>query len=167
MRLPVLQYPDPKLNTLAVPVTEFDEALKKLTSDMAETMYRLDAVGLAATQVDRHIRLIVIDVSKEQNQLIALVNPEVIESSEKNKLQEGCLSVPGIMAKLDRAEKIKVKAQNLEGGAFEFEAAGLLSLCVQHEIDHLNGKVFVQYLSPLKQAMIRKKLAKQRRAHNR
>jgi peptide deformylase len=161
--LKILQYPDKRLHTVAQPIKTVDDEIRRLAADMAETMYAAPGVGLAATQVDRHIRMIVIDVSEEKNRLLVLVNPVILAKDGEVVHEEGCLSVPGIYENVTRAEQIKVRATNLEGQGFEFEADGLLAICVQHEIDHLDGKVFVEYLSRLKQDRIRSKLVKQQR----
>lgn len=161
--LKILQYPDRRLHTLAEPVTEVTDAIRRLAADMAETMYAAPGVGLAATQVDRHIRMIVIDVSEEKNDLKVFINPEILERDGEVCHEEGCLSVPGIYEKVSRAEHVRVRAQNAEGQLFEQEAHDLLATCLQHEIDHLNGRVFVEYLSRLKQDRIRNKLLKQQR----
>lgn len=162
--LPILRYPDPRLKKVAQPVTRFDDTLVKLTKDMAETMYEAPGVGLAATQVDVHKRVIVVDVSEEKNNLIVFVNPEVIGHSEASKTyEEGCLSVPGIYEKVDRPDTVRIRAQDVKGEFFELDCDGLLAVCIQHEIDHLNGKVFVEYLSQLKQTRIKTKLKKSER----
>jgi peptide deformylase len=161
--LNILEFPDPRLRTQAQPVTQFDAALKKLSEDMLETMYAAPGIGLAASQVDRHIQILVLDVSEEKNAPMTIVNPRIIERAGSQTCQEGCLSVPGIFADVDRAERIRVAAQDLTGQAIEIEADGLLAVCIQHEMDHLIGKLFVDYLSPLKRDMVRKKLEKQRR----
>ena len=161
--LKILHYPDPRLHTVAKPVTEFDDALRRLATDMAETMYAAPGIGLAATQVDRHIRMIVVDISEEKNRLITLVNPRIVMKEGEAVREEGCLSVPGIYDKVTRAEHIRVQARNPAGEPFELDAGGLLAVCIQHEIDHLDGKVFVEYLSRLKQTRIRHKLQKQAR----
>ncbi|MDD3528534.1 MAG: peptide deformylase [Gallionellaceae bacterium] len=161
--LKILQYPDKRLHTVAKPIETVDDTIRRLAADMAETMYAAPGVGLAATQVDHHLRLIVIDVSEEKNRLLTLVNPVILAKDGESVHEEGCLSVPGIYEKVTRAEHIQVRAQGLDGQHFEFEAEGLLAVCVQHEIDHLNGKVFVEYLSRLKQDRIRTKLVKQQR----
>ncbi len=161
--LPILEYPDPRLHTVAKPVTVFDEALRKLAADMAETMYEAPGVGLAATQVDQHIRMVVIDVSETKDQLKVLINPEILwASDERVECEEGCLSVPGIYDAVTRPAAVKVRAFDLGGQAFEFECEGLLAVCVQHEMDHLDGKVFVEYLSRLKQERVRTKLKKRK-----
>lgn len=161
--LPILRYPDPRLHTVAAPVTEVDDRIRKLVADMAETMYEAPGIGLAATQVDVHRRIVVIDVSEDKSGLMALINPEILERSGEQVCEEGCLSVPGIYEKVSRAERVKVRALNENGESFEFEADGLLAVCVQHEIDHLDGKVFVEYLSQLKLGRIKSKLAKKAR----
>ncbi len=161
--LNILRYPDARLHKLAAPVTVFDEALKKLVADMAETMYAEPGIGLAATQVDVHQQVIVIDASERRDSLIVLVNPEIVESSGVSDIEEGCLSVPGIYELVERAERVKVRAHDQNGKQFTLEAQGLLSVCIQHEMDHLKGKVFVEHLSHLKQQRIRAKLNKQLR----
>lgn len=162
--LPILRYPDPRLYKVAKPVTNVDDRIKTLVKDMAQTMYDAPGVGLAATQVDVHERVIVIDVSEEGNELLVLINPEITyKSPETQVYEEGCLSVPQVYDEVTRAAEIKVKALNENGEEFEFEADGLLAVCVQHEIDHLDGKVFVEYLSRLKQERIKTRLRKQQR----
>ncbi len=162
--LPILRYPDPRLHKIAKPVITFDERLKKLVADMAETMYEAPGVGLAATQVDVHERVIVIDVSETRDELRVLINPEIVwASDEKQVYDEGCLSVPGIYDGVERPARVRVKAVDAEGKALEFEADGLLAVCVQHEMDHLMGKVFVEYLSPLKRNRIKTRLQKEER----
>lgn len=161
--LPILNYPDPRLHTVAKPVAEFNADLKRLVQDMRDTMYDAPGIGLAATQVDRHIQVIVIDTSKEQNDLLVLINPKILTQSGTQTYEEGCLSVPGIYETVTRAEKITVEAQNAEGKTFTLEAEGLLSVCIQHEMDHLKGKVFVEYLSPLKRNRIKTKMVKHAR----
>lgn len=161
--LPILRYPDARLHKLAVPVTVFDENLKKLVRDMAETMYTAPGVGLAATQVDVHKQVIVVDVSERRDSLVVLVNPEIVEAWGVSDIEEGCLSVPGVYDTVERAERIRVRGWDQNGNAFTLEAQGLLSVCIQHEMDHLKGKVFVEYLSQLKQTRVRAKLAKQQR----
>ncbi len=159
--LSILTWPDPRLKTIAAPVSRFDARLATLAADMAQTMYDAPGVGLAATQVDVHERLVVIDISEQKNDLRILVNPEIIWKSETNSIyEEGCLSVPETYDEVERAAQIKVKAQDLKGEVYTFEAEGLLAVCVQHELDHLLGKVFVEYLSPLKQGRIKTKLKK-------
>lgn len=167
-KLNILRYPDARLHKIAKPVTVFDERLKTLIADMAETMYDAPGVGLAATQVDVHERLVVIDVSEEGNQLIAFVNPEIIWSSEEKRVyDEGCLSVPGIYDGVERPSEVKVRALDANGQPFEMHCKDLLAVCIQHEIDHLNGKVFVEYLSPLKRNRIKTKLQKEEREQQR
>ena len=161
--LNILRYPDVRLHKVAAPVTVFDEALKKLVADMAETMYAAPGIGLAATQVDVHKQVIVVDVSERRDSLVVLVNPEIVEATGESDIEEGCLSVPGIYELVERAERVKVRAHDQNGKAFTLEAQGLLSVCIQHEMDHLQGKVFVEHLSQLKQQRIRAKLAKQLR----
>lgn len=161
--LNILRYPDARLHKTAVPVTVFDEPLKKLIRDMAETMYAAPGVGLAATQVDVHKQVIVVDVSERHDSLVVLVNPEIVEASGVSDIEEGCLSVPGVYDAVERAERVKVRAFDQNGNPFTLEAQGLLAVCIQHEMDHLKGKVFVEYLSPLKQQRVRAKLAKQLR----
>ena len=161
--LNILRYPDARLHKVAAPVTVFDESLKKLVADMAETMYAAPGIGLAATQVDVHKQVIVIDVSERRDSLVVLINPEIVETSGVSDIEEGCLSVPGIYETLERAERVKVRAHDRNGNAFTLEAQGLLAVCIQHEMDHLKGKVFIESLSQLKQQRIRAKLAKQLR----
>lgn len=161
--LPILRYPDPRLHTVAAPVTRVDDGIRRLIADMAETMYEAPGIGLAATQVDVHKRIVIVDVSEDRSGLMALINPEILERDGEQVHEEGCLSVPGIYEKVTRAERVKVRALNEKGESFEFEADGLLAVCVQHEIDHLDGKVFVEYLSQLKLGRIRSKLAKKAR----
>ena len=161
--LNILRYPDARLHKSAVPVTVFDEGLKKLVRDMAETMYAAPGVGLAASQVDVHKQVIVIDVSERHDSLVVLVNPEIVDASGVSDIEEGCLSVPGVYDIVERAERVKVRAFDQNGNPFTLEAQGLLAVCIQHEMDHLKGKVFVEYLSQLKQQRVRAKLAKQLR----
>ncbi len=161
--LPILIYPDERLHKVAKKVETITEPIQKLIEDMAETMYAAPGVGLAATQVNAHVRIIVIDVSESHDQLLVLINPELIHSEGESKCEEGCLSVPGIYDKVERAEKIEVKALNRNGGVFRLKAEGLMSVCIQHEMDHLLGKVFVERLSHLKQVRIRAKLKKRLR----
>ncbi len=161
--LQILHYPDARLHTVAKPVDRFDDPLRRLASDMAETMYAAPGIGLAATQVDHHMQMIVIDISETHDELRVFVNPEIIEKHGEAVREEGCLSVPGVYDKVTRAEQIKVRAMDLHGTRFELEAEGLLAVCIQHEIDHLRGKVFVEYLSRLKQDRIKSKLKKQSR----
>ncbi len=161
--LPILRFPDPRLKKVATPVTQVDESLRKLVADMAETMYEAPGIGLAATQVDVHKRLVVIDVSEEKNELRVFINPTLSRCEGLQLGEEGCLSVPGIYDKVERAERVTVNYLDLEGQAQTLEADGLLAVCIQHEIDHLNGTVFVDHLSMLKQSRIKNKLAKQAR----
>jgi peptide deformylase len=159
--LQILKYPDARLHTIAKPVEVFDDALRELVSAMAETMYEAPGIGLAATQVDVHQRVIVIDVSETKNQLKVFINPEILDSGgEKRVYEEGCLSVPGIYEEVERPASVRVRALDEHGKPFELQADGLLAVCLQHEIDHLNGRVFVQYLSRLKQTRIRTKMLK-------
>ena len=161
--LTILEFPDPRLRTKAQPVTLFDAALKELAGDMLATMYAAPGIGLAASQVDRHIQMLVLDVSEEKNAPMVIVNPRILEREGSEVCQEGCLSVPGIFADVERAGRVKLAAQDVTGKPIEIEAEGLLAVCIQHEMDHLVGKLFVDYLSPLKRDMVRKKLEKQRR----
>jgi len=166
--LPILCYPDPRLHTVAKPVQAVDARVKKLIADMLDTMYDASGIGLAATQVDVHERLIVIDVSEQRDQPLVLINPEITwASGEKQVSDEGCLSVPGIYDGVERAAAIKVTALDGEGRARAIEAEGILAVCIQHEMDHLLGKVFVEYLSPLKRNRIKSKLLKQQREEQR
>ena len=161
--LKILQYPDPRLHTLAKPVATVNDKVRKLVADLAETMYAAPGVGLAATQVDVHKQVIVIDISETRDKLLTFINPEILASSGVSDCEEGCLSVPGIFEKVQRAERITVRALDRQGKLFTLDANGLLSVCIQHEIDHLKGKVFVEYLSRLKQARILNKLKKMQR----
>ncbi|MCW5667660.1 MAG: peptide deformylase [Piscinibacter sp.] len=162
--LPILRYPDPRLHTVAKPVAEVDDRIRRLVDDMLETMYAADGVGLAATQVDVHERVIVIDTSEDRNQPRVLINPELIARSEEMSVaDEGCLSVPQIYDKVQRHARVTVRALGRDGRPHEFEAEGLLAVCVQHEMDHLMGKVFVEYLSPLKRDRIKTKMLKKTR----
>ena len=161
--LPILRYPDPRLHTRAVPVERVDDDIRKLVADMAETMYEAPGIGLAATQVNVHKRVVVIDVTEDKSGLMALINPEILERSGEQVCEEGCLSVPGIYEKVTRAERVKVRALDENGQSREIEADGLLAVCIQHELDHLDGKVFVEYLSALKLSRIKSKLAKKAR----
>ncbi len=162
-KLPILEFPDPRLRTVAKPVEQVDDALRSLVDDMFETMYAAPGIGLAATQVDVHQRLLVLDVSEDQSRPMVFINPEILSAEGHQVYQEGCLSVPGIYADVKRANQVRVKALDRDGKEFEIEADGLLAVCIQHEMDHLAGKVFVDYLSPLKREQVRKKLAKQQR----
>ncbi len=159
----ILEFPDPRLRTRAQPVTRFDTRLHRLVDDMLETMYAAPGIGLAATQVDAHLRLIVIDVSETHNEPLVLINPEIIERDGEASTEEGCLSVPGVFDAVKRAARIRVRAQDRNGQVFERDCAELLAVCVQHEMDHLEGKLFVDYLSSLKRDRIRKKLDKERK----
>ena len=161
--LPILRYPDARLHKVARPVTHVDEAIRKLINDMAETMYAAPGVGLAATQVDAHVRIIVIDVSETRDDLKVFVNPQLIATSGVIEREEGCLSVPDVYEKVRRAERVTVRALDANGAPFELEAEGLLAVCIQHEMDHLEGKVFVEKLSRLKQTRIRARLKKRER----
>ena len=162
-RLNILRYPDARLHKVAAPVTVFDDSLKRLVADMAETMYAAPGIGLAAIQVDVPKQVIVVDVSERRDSLIVLVNPEIMEATGVSDIEEGCLSVPGIYELVERAERVKVRAHDQNGTVFTLQAQGLLAVCIQHEMDHLKGKVFVEHLSQLKQQRIRAKLAKQLR----
>jgi peptide deformylase len=162
-QLEILHFPDPRLRTRAQPVAVVDDEIRQLVRDMLETMYAAPGIGLAATQVNVHRRLLVLDLSEEKDQPLCLINPELIEKSGEEEMEEGCLSVPGYYEKVRRAERIRVRALDREGEEFELEVDGLLAVCIQHEIDHLDGKLFVDYLSELKRQRIRKKLEKARR----
>jgi peptide deformylase len=162
-KLTILEFPDPRLRTKATPVAVFDAALKQLSDDMLETMYEAPGIGLAATQVNVHRQLLVLDVSEEKNEPMVLVNPKITAKEGTQVYQEGCLSVPGIFADVERADRIHVEAQDALGEPLSFDADGLLAVCIQHEMDHLAGKLFVDYLSPLKRELVRKKLEKQRK----
>lgn len=161
--LDILNYPDPRLHTVAKPVKEVDASLRRLIADMAETMYAAPGIGLAATQVNQHIQLLIIDISETKDQLQVFINPRILEKDGEQVYEEGCLSVPGVYDSVTRAEKIIVEAMNENGETFQLEAHGLLSVCIQHEMDHLLGKVFVEYLSPLKRTRIKNKMLKQQR----
>lgn len=161
--LHILHFPDPRLRTRAAPVTQVDATIRRLVDDMFDTMYDAPGIGLAATQVNVHQRVIVIDVSEEKNEPRVFINPEIISRDGVEQMDEGCLSVPGVYETVERAEKVKVRALNRDGQPFELEADGLLAVCIQHEMDHLEGKLFVDYLSSLKRERIRKKLEKLRR----
>ncbi len=158
--LPILRYPDPRLHTKAKKILEVDAKVRRLAADMAETMYAAPGVGLAATQVDQHIQLIVIDVSEDKSQLLTFINPEILERRDECEGEEGCLSVPGVYELVTRSAWVRARALGLDGKPFEIEADGLLAVCIQHEMDHLQGKVFVEYLSRLKQTRIKNKLIK-------
>lgn len=163
--LDILHYPDARLHTVAKPVKQVDARIHKLVEDMAETMYAAPGIGLAATQVNVHERVVVIDLSETHDQLRVFINPELVASSGTEESEEGCLSVPGVFDKVRRAERVTVRALDRDGKPFELEADGLLAVCIQHELDHLKGKVFVDYLSSLKRNRIKAKLAKQAREH--
>jgi peptide deformylase len=163
-KLTILEFPDPRLRTKAQPVTEFGPDLARLVADMFETMYEAPGIGLAATQVNVHKQLLVLDVSEEKNQPHVFCNPRILVKDGIQTYQEGCLSVPGIYADVERANRITVEAEDASGKTFTLDADGLLAVCVQHEMDHLAGRLFVDYLSPLKREMVRKKLEKQRRS---
>ncbi|GFD72410.1 peptide deformylase [Tenacibaculum sp. KUL113] len=161
--LDVLSFPDERLRTVAKPVEEVNDEIKQLVSDMFETMKDENGIGLAATQVNRHVQVVVMDVSEDQNEPRVFINPEIIRKEGSTISEEGCLSVPGNYAKVERAEAITVKALDQNGESFELDAEGLLAICIQHELDHLKGKLFIDYLSPLKRQRIRKKLEKEAR----
>ena len=162
-RLSILEFPDPRLTTVAAAVKDFDEALKVLVKDMTETMYSAHGIGLAATQVNVHKRVLVLDISENQEQPRVYINPQILKRSGEQTQEEGCLSVPGIYASIKRAENVTILAQDVDGTLFEEQLEGLHAVCVQHEMDHLIGRLFVDYLSPLKRNMVRKKLEKQRK----
>ena len=162
-QLSILEFPDPRLRTRARPVEAVDAALARLIDDMFETMYAAPGIGLAATQVDRHIRLVVMDVSEDKSEPRVFINPEIVSKEGVQVYQEGCLSVPGIFADVERADRIRLRARDREFREYELEADGLLAVCIQHELDHLEGKVFVDYLSPFKREQVRKRLDKARR----
>jgi peptide deformylase len=161
--LPILHYPDPRLRITAQRITQIDETIRQLAADMLETMYAAPGIGLAATQVNVHRRMLVTDVSETHDQPLHLINPEIIAAEGVAQMEEGCLSVPGVHELVERAERIQVRTLDLDGQSREFEADGLLAVCIQHEIDHLDGKLFVDYLSLLKRQRIRKKLEKAQR----
>lgn len=165
-KLPILQYPDERLHTIAQPVAQIDDKLHKLVRDMAQTMYAADGIGLAATQVDVHLRIILIDVSEKRNQLMVLINPEVIKMGGKAEFEEGCLSVLDVYETVTRAAWIRLRALDLDGKPFELQADGLKAMCIQHELDHLQGMVFVEHLSPLNQKRILNTLGKQGRTRS-
>lgn len=164
--LKVLEFPDDRLRKVAKPINEFNQELKSLINDMKETMYHENGIGLAATQIDKHIQLIVIDISEEKNSPIVLINPKIISSSGETGIEEGCLSVPSVNALVKRHEKIKVKFKNERFEDDVIEADDLLAICIQHEIDHLNGKLFIDHLSPLKRNRLKKKLDKIKKQQN-
>jgi peptide deformylase len=162
-KLAILEYPDPRLRHTAEVVRVFDDALRQFAADLLETMYAARGVGLAASQVDVHRRILVIDVSEQRNRPLVLVNPQILAAEGLEPAEEGCLSLPGIFDKVKRAPNIRVRAQDAAGAAFELDAAGLLAVCIQHEMDHLEGKLFVDHLSELKRQLIRKRLQKERK----
>jgi peptide deformylase len=162
-KLAILEYPDRRLRTRAEPVAEVDAAVRQLADDLLETMYGANGVGLAATQVDIHRRVIALDVSEGRNEPLILINPELLHAEGQGPGEEGCLSLPGIYDKVSRATKIRIRSLDLQGKSFELAAEGLLAVCIQHEMDHLEGKVFVDYLSELKRQLIRRRLEKERR----
>lgn len=164
-RLDILHYPDARLHTVAKPVTAVDARIRKLVDDMAETMYAAPGIGLAATQVNVHERVVVIDISETHDELRVFINPEIVAQSGTEESEEGCLSVPGVFDKVTRAERVTVRALDRDGEPFELAADGLLAVCIQHELDHLKGRVFVDYLSALKRNRIKAKLLKQAREH--
>ena len=159
-KLDILHHPDPRLRKKAAPVADVDDSIRQLTADMLETMYAAPGIGLAATQVNVHKRVLVIDISEDKSEPLCFINPEILHTEGSIDYEEGCLSVPTYYDKVTRAEKVKVKALNPQGETFEMDADGLLAICIQHEIDHLNGKLFVDHLSSLKQKRVRKKLEK-------
>lgn len=161
--LNILSYPDPRLHTVAKPIETVTAEIRRLIDDMRDTMYDAPGIGLAATQVDRHVQLIVIDTSKAQNELQVFINPKIIAKSGEQDYEEGCLSVPGVYETVTRADTITVEALDAQGKSFQLEASGLLAVCIQHEMDHLLGKVFVEYLSPLKRSRIKNKMLKHAR----
>jgi peptide deformylase len=161
--LPILEYPDPRLHRIAEPVAKVDESVRKLISDLADTMYAAPGIGLAATQCDVHRRVIVIDVSETRDQLLVLVDPVILRTDGEQVFEEGCLSVPGVHEEVKRAERVVVEALDRDGRRFTLEASGLLAVCIQHEMDHLMGKVFVEHLSPLKRNRAVQRLRKRRR----
>lgn len=162
--LKILEYPDPRLRTKAKPVSDFGKALQVQIEDMFETMYAAPGIGLAATQVDIHVQLFVLDVSENKDQPLVFINPEIVELHGVEEMEEGCLSFPGVYANVERADSLTIKALNRQGESFEMEANELLAVCIQHELDHLQGKLFVDYLSALKRNRIRKKLLKEQKA---
>jgi peptide deformylase len=163
--LNILHFPDPRLRTVAKPVEQVDDSIRQLADDMLETMYAAPGIGLAATQVNVDKRIVVIDISEEKNQPLCLINPEVLELDGVEEMEEGCLSVPGVYELVQRADRVRIRALDREGQPVELQADGLLAVCIQHEIDHLDGKLFVDYLSQLKRTRIRKKLEKEQREH--
>jgi peptide deformylase len=161
--LDILHFPDPRLRIKAKPVAQVDDSIRRLIDDMLETMYQAPGIGLAATQVNVAKRIVVIDLSEEKNDPLCLINPEILEKNGIEQMEEGCLSVPGVFEQVTRANQIRVRALDRQGNPFEMEADGLLAVCIQHELDHLEGKLFVDYLSSLKRQRIRKKLEKESR----
>lgn len=159
--LDVLHFPDPRLRKKGVPVADIDDSIRQLASDMLETMYAENGIGLAATQVNVQKRVVVIDLSENRDQPMTLINPEILDSDGTEQMQEGCLSVPGYFDLVERAERVRLRYRDLNGDSMDIETDGLLAVCVQHEIDHLNGKLFIDYLSPLKRQRLKKKLEKQ------
>ena len=162
-KLAILEYPDPRLRKTAKPVITVDDAVRQLSADLLETMYAAKGIGLAATQVDVHRRVLVIDISEDRNEPLTLINPEIVHAEGRGPGEEGCLSVPDIYDKVQRATRIRVRALGLDGQPFELDAEGLLAVCIQHEMDHLEGKLFVDYLSELKRQLIRRRLEKERK----
>lgn len=162
-KLPILEYPDPRLRIRAEPVTKVDAEIRQLVDDLLETMYSASGIGLAATQVDRHVRVLAVDISDARSEPYCLINPEIIETQGNTSSDEGCLSVPEYYDAVERAERIRVRALDRDGNPMEFEAEGLLAICLQHEIDHLDGKLFVDYLSEMKRQRLRKKYLKKAR----
>jgi peptide deformylase len=162
--LEILEYPDPRLRTKATPVTDFGPALQKQIDDMFETMYHAPGIGLAATQVNYHKQLIVIDISDDKSEPLVLINPKILERRGVEEREEGCLSFPGVYARIERADEVTLEALDRQGNSFTLDAEGLLAVCIQHEIDHIEGKLFVDYLSPLKRERIKKKLQKTKKA---
>ncbi len=161
--LPILHYPDARLRKVAQPIDRVDDEIRRLIDDMLETMYDAPGIGLAAVQVDVPLQLLVVDISEKKDQPLVLINPEILSSSGEEQMEEGCLSVPGIYELVERASQVTVRALDRHGEPFELEASGLLAVCIQHEMDHLQGKLFVDYLSEIKRQRIRKKLQKQAR----
>ena len=162
-KLAILEYPDPRLRTKAVPVAVVDDAVRQLIDDLLETMYAAKGIGLAASQVDVHRRILVLDISDSRDQPMAFINPEIVEAEGSAPGEEGCLSLPGIYDKLERAARIRVRALDRNGEPYELDAEGMLAVCIQHEVDHLEGKLFVDYLSELKRQLIRRRLQKERK----
>jgi len=160
-KLSILQYPDERLHTIALPVQDIDDGIRRLVADMAQTMYAADGIGLAATQVDVHLRVILVDISESRNELLVLINPEVIKMGGSEEFEEGCLSLPDIYEKVKRAAWLRIRALDLDGKAFELQADGLKAMCIQHELDHLRGMVFVEHLSQKNQLRILSTLARQ------